>query len=314
MIKKTICVVGILGALTACQRSGGPAPVVMLGQNIDSPAGAIMVHRNDTLWNIATRHRLPLRDIIDINRLEPPYLLNPGQRIKLPAPRNYNVQFSDTLYGISRVFGVDTHSLVQLNGLREPYTLTVNQQLRIPSHGGKNRPGIRYGTDMPGQVMEPIAKPSTHKAYAQKKKAYTKKSSSKYAANSRAKRGQFAWPVNGRVLSSYGPKKNGVHNDGINIAAPRGAAVHTASKGTVVYVGDDLKSFGNLILIRHENGWMTAYAHLDQVKVKKGQTLSVRQVIGTVGTTGTVTTPQVHFEVRKGGDALNPSKYLSKKA
>ncbi len=121
---------------------------------------------------------------------------------------------------------------------------------------------------------------------------------------------KFLKPVNGKVISNYGAKKSGLHNDGINIAAARGASVKAAENGVVVYTGNALKGSGNLILLRHDNQWMTAYAHLDSIGVKQGQTIKRGSVIGKVGSTGGVSTPQLHFEVRRGTSAMNPTKYM----
>jgi murein DD-endopeptidase MepM/ murein hydrolase activator NlpD len=122
--------------------------------------------------------------------------------------------------------------------------------------------------------------------------------------------GKFSWPVQGPVLSSFGPKDNGLHNDGINIAASAGTPVLAAEDGVVAYVGDELGGYGNLVLLRHGDGWVTAYAHNADVRVARGQRVSRGQVIATVGTTGDVAQPQSHFEIRKGQDAVNPMLYL----
>jgi murein DD-endopeptidase MepM/ murein hydrolase activator NlpD len=121
----------------------------------------------------------------------------------------------------------------------------------------------------------------------------------------------FSWPVRGRVLAGFGPTPDGLHNDGINIAARAGAPVIAAENGVVVYAGSELKGFGNLLLIRHADGWMTAYAHLDKALVKKGQKVTKGQAIGTVGSTGGVSQPQLHFEIRRGTQAVDPAKFLS---
>ena len=114
----------------------------------------------------------------------------------------------------------------------------------------------------------------------------------------------------GRTISGYGPKKDGLHNDGINIAAARGTPVKAAENGVVVYVGNELKGSGNLILVRHADRYMSAYAHLDRFLIKRGQTVQRGQTIGTVGSTGAVSSPQLHFELRRGTKAINPQGYI----
>ncbi len=123
---------------------------------------------------------------------------------------------------------------------------------------------------------------------------------------------KFIWPVDGPIISSYGRKADGRSNDGVNIKAAKGATVRAAENGVVAYAGNELAGYGNLVLIRHADKWMTAYAHLDGMIVTKGATVSRGQAIGTVGQTGTVDSPQLHFEVRRGTEALNPEPYLAR--
>lgn len=122
--------------------------------------------------------------------------------------------------------------------------------------------------------------------------------------------GGFIWPVRGQVVSGYGPKKGGLYNDGINIAAPRNTPVAAAADGVVAYVGNGIASYGNLVLIRHGGGVVTAYAHLADVKVKAGMPVKKGQPIGAVGSSGAVESAQLHFEIRRGGDAVDPRKFL----
>ena len=118
--------------------------------------------------------------------------------------------------------------------------------------------------------------------------------------------GKFLWPVNGKIVSPFGPKDGGSHNDGINIAAPLGTPVRAADGGVVVYAGNELRGFGNLLLIRHADGWVSAYAHCDALLVKRGDQVKRGQVIGRVGQSGNVSAPQLHFELRKGAQAVDP--------
>ena len=118
------------------------------------------------------------------------------------------------------------------------------------------------------------------------------------------------WPVNGKVVSNFGLVGKGRKNDGINIKAAIGTNVKAADKGIVAYAGNELKGFGNLVLIKHSDGYITAYAHNDRLYVKKGQKVLRGEKIATVGRTGSVNTPQLHFEVRAGKKAVNPRSYL----
>ena len=290
-------------SLSGCfTRSEPPAPVINLGAQVDSPAGAIIVHEGDNLYSISKRYNLPIQDIVTLNKIAPPYTLYDGQRLKLPAPRKYNVQSHDSLYRISRMFGVSVTELTRTNNLNAPYHLKVGQELRIPTRSSRRyyyvdneKVSVRSAA-VPGTVQKPQSKP-----YLAKPKTSTASVSS----------GGFVWPVRGRVLSSYGPKDKGLHNDGVNISAPKGSPINAAKDGTVVYTGNALEGFGNLVILRHDNGWVTAYAHLDRISVKRGQRIERGQSLGTVGSTGRVDSPQLHFEIRRGSEALNPEKYLS---
>lgn len=120
----------------------------------------------------------------------------------------------------------------------------------------------------------------------------------------------FLWPVRGRIVAAFGERQDGLHNDGINIAAPRGTTVRAAENGVVAYAGEEIKGFGKLLLIRHADGYMTAYAHNDTLLVQRGETVRRGQPISKVGSSGNVTSPQLHFEVRKGTSPVDPEKYL----
>jgi murein DD-endopeptidase MepM/ murein hydrolase activator NlpD len=121
----------------------------------------------------------------------------------------------------------------------------------------------------------------------------------------------FRWPVRGRIISGFGAKPNGEKNDGINLAVPEGTAVKAAEAGTVIYAGNELEGYGKLVLIRHADDWVSAYAHNSNVSVKKGDTIRRGQTIATAGMTGSVSSPQVHFELRKKAKPVNPLDYLA---
>ncbi len=305
--------------LSSCIGAQSPAPVSHYGTA--EGAGSVGVHTvitGENLWSISQRYDIVMRDIVVSNKLNAPFMLNPGQRLKLPAPRAYRVRAGDSLYTVSRLYSVSSSELAKLNRLSPPYVIQPGQNLRLPSVTPKTMPAvIRSAKAMPRPVagapvpgVKPVQKaPASVKmaSAANKAKVPGKKVTTKPPKRSSSK---FLKPVNGRVISSYGSKKNGLHNDGINIQAPRGAAVKAADNGVVVYAGNEIKGSGNLVLVRHDNRWMTAYAHLDRINVKRGDVLKRGQGIGAVGSTGSVDAPQLHFEVRRGTDAINPSRYL----
>src|SRR5439155_585506 len=121
---------------------------------------------------------------------------------------------------------------------------------------------------------------------------------------------RFPWPVHGHVLASYGVAADGTHNDGINIAASRGTPIKSVESGIVAYVGNELRGYGNLVLIKHTNGWISAYAHCDEVLIRKGDPVYKGQTVAKVGATGGVTEPQLHFELRQGKRPVDPRGFL----
>jgi murein DD-endopeptidase MepM/ murein hydrolase activator NlpD len=125
--------------------------------------------------------------------------------------------------------------------------------------------------------------------------------------------GKLRWPLSGRIIRGFGKRSDGSQNDGINIAVPVGTDIHAAEAGVVAYAGNELKGYGNLILIRHDNGYVTAYAHGNRMLVRRGDAVRRGQVIAKAGKTGSVSQPQLHFELRKGAKPVDPIPYLSRR-
>lgn len=290
----SLLIVCALAFLNSCARPGPPAPVHKMGLQTEASAGGgVIVRQNDTLWMVSKRYNLPLRDLIDANNLSAPYTIHTGQRLRLPVPRTYKVQPRDTLYRISRMFDVDTTEIARANALKAPYRLKAGQIIRVPFAGQDSASSATHSSAIsaktPAVKHKPIGKSKPTQPVA----------------------GNLLWPVKGQVISGYGPKEGGLHNDGINIAVAAGTPVLAAADGQVAYVGDKIRSYGNLVLIRHSSGTVTAYAHLESVQVARGDRVRRGQSIGAVGKTGAVQTPQLHFEIRHGNKAVNPAGKLS---
>jgi murein DD-endopeptidase MepM/ murein hydrolase activator NlpD len=132
------------------------------------------------------------------------------------------------------------------------------------------------------------------------------------AAAAQKSTGRFIWPVHGKIISGFGRRDTGMHNDGINIACEPGTPVKAADGGTVVYDGNELAAYGNLLLVRHSSGFVTAYAHNKRLLVKRGDAVKQGQTIALAGSTGDVDRPQLHFEIRRGDRAVDPNRYLSR--
>lgn len=322
--------------LSACWTSNRPAPTVKYNQLEGARStGALTVRSGDTVGNVAERYRLDVRDIMVVNNLQPPYALQPGQRLMLPPPRTYKVREGDTIYGVSRLFSVSTTQIARLNTLASPFVLQPGTEIRLPTV--TERPVLPpitpeytpdYGSSVASEAVslpQPVAPGGTSAIEREElappqvmgtaipapapQMASVSLSSRIPDATPPRSGAKFMKPVQGQTLSTYGSKADGLHNDGINIKAPHGTPIRAAENGVVVYA-DNMKGYGKMILIRHADKWITAYAHMDSFHVERGATVSRGQTIGTVGTTGSVREPQLHFEIRRGTDALNPEKYI----
>jgi murein DD-endopeptidase MepM/ murein hydrolase activator NlpD len=209
------------------------------------------------------------------------------------------VENGETAYSIAKKYNMPLQRLAVLNNLAEPYQLKVGQKLKIESAEIVTTKTEITKTEMGSTPIVRTDKP-----------VITSNASVKLPTLSARAGAKFAWPVRGNIISDFGPKKSGLTNDGINISASVGTTVGAADNGIVAYAGNELKGLGNLLIIQHAGGWMTVYAHLDEFVVRRGDKVSIGQKIGTVGQTGKVSEPQLHFEIRKGSKAYDPKKEL----
>jgi len=305
ILRKTVAV-GALLTLSACgglafpSASDGPRAINRPGDSSDAfiNASAVKVGKGDTVYSIARRHKLSPRDIIDANKLRPPYELTVGQRLVLPQGRLHTVRNGEYLALIAKRYNTDAFAIARINAIRTPYTIYPGQQLRIP----------RGGTTSVETSPRPQASPST--TVTPTRPRSTTQAKTEVPAPPRRSGGKFSWPVEGKLISGYGAKDKGLHNDGINIAAPRGTLVKAAENGVVAYAGNEIRGFGNLLLVKHDGGWVTAYAHNDELLVRRGDKVKKGQNISKVGSTGSVSSPQLHFELRKGSTAVDPNKHM----
>lgn len=301
----------------------------------------ITVQAGDTLYSLAKKYNTSVEEIARLNNLEEPYSLYGGQVLKIPTKtettviqtvqvpnrtasvvpntttrvqlQEITVKAGDTLYSLSRQYSVPVNDLAVMNNLSAPFTLSVGQKLKVPNLSAAPVRVAAATTSSSTVAQQPVSSSkSTQQTAAQPKKKISSDPTKKLPTISARSSSKFSWPVQGKLLSSYGSKSNGLFNDGINIAAARGTAVKAAENGVVAYAGNEVKGMGNLIIIQHSDGWMTVYAHLDSMSVRRGTKVLVGQKIGTVGETGKVDQPQLHFEIRKGTKAYNPSSYLKK--
>ena len=229
-------------------------------------------------------------ELAELNNIKKPYNIRIGQRLKVMTTQSvsnngiYIVKSGDNLSTIASNHNMTLNEIANLNNLKKPYTLKVGQKLKL---GNAN-------------IV------ASSKQIEKKQPVKQQKQSQQKNSNTIS----FAWPVKGEIISSFGNKANGLYNDGINISAANGTDFKATEDGVVAYVGNELRGYGTIILIKHNNNWISAYAHCGSVKVARGDKVSKGQVIGTVGKTGNVSTPQLYFSLRSGRQAVDPIKYL----
>jgi murein DD-endopeptidase MepM/ murein hydrolase activator NlpD len=261
-----------------------------------------------------------------------------------PAAGNHIVAPGETIYSLARRYHLTPMAIAKANNMTLAQQLRIGQHVMIPG-GGNSRIAMPAPPALPAPAAPAPARAPQHVAAAppaapavkpqvaapkvvqvvapkvaqveppQSARVVTPAADpapeptlSAPAANSAV---SFRWPVRGRVIAGFGPKPNGQQNDGINVSVPEGTPIKAAEDGTVAYAGSELKGYGNLVLVRHSNGFVTAYAHASELSVKKGDTVKRGQVIGRAGATGNVTSPQLHFEVRRGATPVDPAQYLT---
>lgn len=233
-----------------------------------------------------------------------------------PAPLFHVVNSGETLATIARRYGKTPREIAAANHFAPHRTVRIGDRIVIP--GGRSQ---AVASVAPPAISAPAAQPAGGQRYVAAEPANSArmvtpaaeqpKAAEPEAAETTAATGGFRWPVRGRVIAGFGPKPTGQQNDGINLAVPEGTPVKAADDGVVAYAGSELKGYGNLVLVRHANGLVTAYAHASELMVKRGDTIKRGQVIAKSGQTGNVTSPQLHFEVRKGAAPVDPMQYLT---
>lgn len=251
--------------------------------------GEMTVAKGDTLYSISRKYEIPVNDLAVMNKLSVPFTLKVGQKLKVPKMQVVANNATVPVRTGAPPVKTPTVSVPKTPSATAPVKTTTPPKTVVPPKT----------TATTTTAKQPAQKISSNPD--QKLPTIAKRSSSK-----------FSWPVRGTILSSYGAKSNGLFNDGINISATRGTKVGAAENGVVAYAGNEVKGMGNLVIVQHSDGWMTVYAHMDKLSVRRGVKVTVGQQVGTVGQTGAVNKPQLHFELRKGTKAYDPSAYLKK--
>jgi murein DD-endopeptidase MepM/ murein hydrolase activator NlpD len=311
---------------------------------------AITVSPGETVDAIARRYGVPASVILQANNIASPAIIYPGQRLVIPrytqapvgtaaAPANrpaspptasavapasvaaatpasnagvHVVAAGDTLSKIARRYNKPANEIAKANNIQSTATLNVGDRLVIPGAQAAvkpNAPAVGAAKAAPSAAVKETEPAQTAAVIAPVPDTLDK-DATKLAEGTGALP-KFRWPANGRVIAGYGPTPNGQQNDGINIALPENTPVKAAEDGVVAYAGNELKGYGNLVLVRHPNGYVTAYAHAKELLVKRGDQVKRGQVIARSGQTGNVNAPQLHFEIRKGASPLDPTRFLN---
>lgn len=284
------------------------------------PPNEYRVRKGDTLNGLSRLFSASVSEMARLNDLPAPYVVKTGQILRLPSQQPKlqeefaaNVPpptFSVTTEQVAPVTvgAVESEVLPPPPGQATVQTASVTPVLSAPTVPASPQ-AVTPAAGFPPQPI-PQSPAATATAPAAKVQTASLPPSVAPKVPPRMGNGKFMRPVDGKIISGFGPKDDGLHNDGINIKAPKGTAVRAADNGVVAYTGSGMSGYGNLVLIRHRDRWMTAYAHMDKTLVKKGDVVKAGQSIGTVGASGQVDSPQLHFEVRKGTQAVNPTSYL----
>jgi murein DD-endopeptidase MepM/ murein hydrolase activator NlpD len=329
----------LMALLAGCNYSGAPegAKITTTGEgqagyaqqtgadDAAVPAGATYtVVPGDTVYGVAQRLNVTTQTLVEVNNLKPPYRLTPGQQlVAAPGGGSYDPDLAVTTTAPSNG-GNDT------NTGSGPRVLTstggsIAMEDLAPAAGGSNSatPAATATTapaaqaSLPPPPIEDATQsdlPLTPAVQAEPASSAPAASETNEVAaipNAATSGERFQWPLQGKIISRFGAKTGGQQNDGINISAKEGAKVFAADTGTVAYAGNELRGFGNLLLIRHADGWITAYAHNEKLLVKKGDKVARGQPIALVGATGNVDSPQLHFEIRRGSDPVDPLQHLA---
>ncbi|MCA1410350.1 peptidoglycan DD-metalloendopeptidase family protein [Bradyrhizobium sp. NBAIM20] len=258
------------------------APAAKPVAAVAAPPSTHFVNRGDTLASIARKNRISAAELARANGIDPSAKLKLGTKLTVPGAKTAAVAAPVAAAPVAAA----------------PVAGTLQPVPAAPA------PATKMATAAAPVQSARLAQATSN---VEEKAAETPAK----AAEATGALPTFRWPVRGKVVTSYGAKTNGKSNDGINLAVPEGTPVKAAEDGVVAYSGNELKGYGNLVLVRHSNGYVTAYAHASELLVKRGDTIKRGQVIAKSGQSGEVASPQLHFEIRKGSSPVDPLQFLN---
>ena len=289
MNKNYFILISIFIFFSGCTTTDYLAPVINknnINNNLAKGHRTITVYAGDSLYSISKREGVSIKSIIKANKLEPPFTLYKGDKLIIAKPKVHVVKKGHTLYDIANCYEVSISDIMKINQLKNNDKIYFGDKLFIPLYDNTNQ------TNCNNLTKVTITK-EVNKTKEKKNNNYS-----------------YIWPVKGKIISKFGLLAKGLRNDGINISADIGNPVFAIESGKIVYAGNEIQAFGNLILIKHHNNKTSAYAHLDKINVKKGELVNKGQIIALVGNSGKVSIPQLHFEIRDKDGPLDPLKYL----
>jgi murein DD-endopeptidase MepM/ murein hydrolase activator NlpD len=307
-----------------------PARPVPTGHWTWDGGSPVTVNKGDTVESIARHYGVPVSAILETNGFANEGSIRPGQRLVIPryisssAPAQARVPAAaasadvhivapgESLVGIARKYGVTLSALAHANSIKPFAPISIGDRLVIP--GGRrvaalHAPAPQVAAPRTIRPSESVGSVPPENARLATPEPQVAESPTK-TAEAAGGLPSFRWPVRGRVIAAFGAKVNGAANDGINLAVPEGTPIKATDDGVVAYAGNELKGYGNLVLVRHSNGYVSAYANASELMVKRGDTVKRGQVIAHAGQTGNVTSPQLHFEIRKGSTPVDPMQFL----
>lgn len=277
------------------------------------PPNVHVVEAGETLYAVSRRYNVDTRSLALLNGMARPWTVWPGDELLLPplAREQERAQVKPVAAAKVAPAPEPIKPATPKPGAPKPLSKSPAPVASAPAALAADGPIVLASpSPPPAAKAEPKSAPAAAApAPAARASVPPPEAAAKFTPSDAAGR-EFIWPVSGKVLKGYGAGPDGQRNDGVNISGAKGADVRAAAGGEVVYAGSELAGFGNLVLIRHPGGWVTAYAHSDSVLVREGDLVKQGQAIATVGSTGNAASPQVHFELRKGKEPVDPSRHL----
>ena len=250
--------------------------------------GMILVNKDDTIYGIANKYKVVPKDIIDDNNLVEPYNLKENQILFLRNKNLYVIRFGDNLEKISLKFAVNKSDIIRINKLSKPYQLKVGNKILIPQT--KDFSVVDLIIDQKIYKSEP--------KISNKNRIINAKS-----LNSP----NFIWPSKGQIIKNFGVFGKGQHYDGVDIKASNNSPIYSIYEGTVAFTGSEIKKFGNLILIKHKNGWLSAYSNVGKFNVKQGSSIKKGELIAYSSND----LDYYHFQLRHNRNPVNPIEFLN---